>query len=160
MRFLIIIGVLALLLYLLYRYVKKGWDKITLKVYFKSVDLSGISLANIPAILTGGQTVNVVIGADIKNDNTYAVIFSGLKVKLFYKGILIAETSESLSSNKFIVPAMGSLSIQDNAKLILNNTTIDILREKIAGRSIEIGYTTTVRVYGVRIPLISENFTW
>ena len=161
MRYIIIIVVIALALYLLYSWVKKGWDKVSFKVYFKSADLSGITLADLVAgVLTGGKNVNVVIGADITNGNTYQIVFSGLKVKLSYQGTVIAETSEGLASKKFIVPANGTLQIQDNATVILNKSGINILKEKIGGNGSTITYTVNVRVFGISIPMVSGNFKW
>lgn len=159
--FLIIVVIILIGLYLAYLYVKKGWDKVSFKVYFKSADLQGITLQSLAtSVLTGGQKINVVIGADIKNDNNYPLVFSGLKVLMSYKSNVIAETSEQLSNKKFIVPANGTLSIEDNSTLTITTSSLGILKEKLAGNSPQIDYAVKVNVYGISLPLVKGNFNW
>ena len=157
----IILLVLAIIGYFGYLELKKAWEKVSFNVYFKSADLSQINLTSLAtALASGGQVVNVVIGADVKNDNNYSLVFSGLKVMLSYNGVTIAHTSGDLANKRFVVPANTTLQVQDNATVILNAAGISLLSDKISAKSPVIDHSVSIKVYGIRLPLIKGQFAW
>ena len=136
------------------------WDNLKFNIYFKSVDLSGLTLADVEKIL-GGETkvINTTLGADIENKNPFSISFSRLKVKMFYEEELIAETSEKIASTKYTIPAKGKLSIEDTADIILNPSSVNLIAQGLTNRKPSIDYTVDLRVWGIPLS-IKNDFAW
>lgn len=160
-RTIAIILLVLLIIFLLVWYAVSVWDKLKFHIYFKSVDLSGLGLADLEKIL-GGETrvINTTLGADIENKNPFKISFSRLKVKMFYEKQLIAETSEKIASTKYTVPANGNLSIEDTANIILNTTSVNLIAQGLTNRKPTIDYTVNLRVWGIPLPTIKSDFAW
>ncbi len=162
MRVIIVILVIVLIGYIAYRYIKRGWQNVKFRVYFKSADLSGITLQDlISGVLVGtAKTIPVVIGDDIQNDNNYDITFSGLKAKLSYNGVVFVETSSNLESKEFTLKANSELSISDSTTFTLNKASLSLLKDKLSGGSPRIDFAVKVRVYGISIGVYKGNFNW
>lgn len=143
------------------------WSKISFKPYFVAADLNGISLKDIPAILAGEERfVNATIGMEVKNDSSTSLSFSGIKAKLFYNGVLIAETSDAFKNKKFTAAANNldaPLQVIDNITLRVNKTVAQLLFDKITGLKPKIRYEVDLSVLGVPISKlfpIKSSFEW
>jgi len=160
-RVIAIVLLVFLIIALLVWYAVTVWDKLKFNIYFKSVDLSGLSLSDLEKIL-GGETkvINTTIGADIENKNPFSISFSRLKVKMFYEKELIAETSAKTESTKYTVPANGKLSIEDTANIILNPTSVNLIAQGFTNQKPSIDYTVDLRIWGIPIPRIKSDFAW
>lgn len=145
---------------------KRAWSKITFNLKAENIDLGGISIEDIAAILLTGQTQNrkviISLNADIKNDNSFSIPFSVKKIKLFYQGSLIAETSDALAIQKFEVQQKSSLSVKDNLNVILNTASIKLLKEKLLLKQQPvIDYYVKIKILKIPFPLsFRKNFIW
>lgn len=141
------------------------WKKINFKPYFKSVDLSSVSLNDIPNLLIQGTSkeIKAVVGADITNENNFSIPFSNLKIKLLYNGNTIAETSEELKNTSFVLPSKkdgGMLPISDAINIIFDTSSLQILKTKLTGGKPIINYSVGMNISGIPIPTIENTFTW
>ncbi|KKQ35810.1 MAG: hypothetical protein US53_C0070G0009 [Candidatus Woesebacteria bacterium GW2011_GWA1_37_7] len=147
-------------------WVKRAWSKVTINLKVENIDLGGITIEDIAAILLTGQTqsakVIITLNADIKNDNSFSIPFSIKKIKLFYQGSLIAETSETLAIQKFEVQQKSSLSVKDNLNVLLNTTSIKLLKEKVLLKQQPvIDYYVKIKILKIPFALsFKKNFIW
>lgn len=134
---------------------KDLWDKITFKPYFISADFKGLNLSDAQALLQGEErTINAVLGMEIKNESNSSVTISGLRAKLFYKGIPLAQTSDTLAQTKYVIEANNvnnPLQITDNVTIRLNKAGAQLLTDKISGVKPRIDYTIDLSVLGIPI---------
>lgn len=160
-RIVSIILLVLLIIALLVWYAVSVWDRLTFNIYFKSVDLSGLNLADLEKILLGEtKVIHTTIGADLENKNPFSISFSNLKVKMFYENALIAETSDKIKNTKYTVPAKGNLSIEDTADIILNPSSVNLIAQGLTNRKPNIDYTVNLRVWGIPLPRIKNDFAW
>lgn len=156
-----ILAVLALVIYfLVIPWATKVWDRITFsKPYVQDWDLKGTTLADLADIAFQGaeKEVDVQLGMDIKNDNSFSIPFSKVKAKLFYDNQLIAETTDNASH---LVPANGVLSLSNLVKIKLNGAGGTMVIDKLQGKTPVINYEIDANVYGIPLPTIKNNFTW
>lgn len=144
---------------------KRAWSKITFNLRVENIDLGGITIQDIAAMLLTGQVQNkvtITLNADIKNDNSFSIPFSIKKIKLLYQDSLIAETSETLATQKFEVPQKSSLSVKDNLNVILSDASIKLLKEKVMLKQEPvIDYYIKIKVLKIPFPLtFKRNFIW
>ena len=156
------LGIIALIAYGM-----SIWKNISIKPYFVSADLSGLSLADIPAILTGGQRqVKTVLGMEVLNDSDVDISFSSLKATLYYEGNKIGETSDKLKNTKYVASAhnlLNPLRVSDEVTLTLNQSVAKLLVDKISGKKPKVDYEIQLTILG--IPFfkwfpIKSNFEW
>lgn len=154
-----IIVVLAILAFAVIIPWGKGvWDKITFSVPKPlALDLKGLTLDDLKKIaLSGGsRQVILTLATDIKNENNFSITFSNIKLKILYKGDLIAETTDNSS---YTVPANASITVTSAVNIILNGSGIKMLIEKAVTGKTSVDSETSVRVYGIPLPKISYTF--
>lgn len=160
--FLWILLILAVLAVIGFFWVKSIWDSISFSPpSLQGLNLQGLTLTDLASIAFEGQskTVTVTLAMAIKNDNNFSIPFSNMKVKLYYDNTIIAETS-NLISGKQVVPANGALTVSDTVNVILNNAGGKLLIDKINGGHPSIDYSISLKVFGIPLPNIKNNFTW
>lgn len=149
------------------QYVKwKGiWDKITFgKPIPTNLDLKGLTLLDFlnPNVNNQDKNVDATLKMGIRNDSDTDVSFNDLKIKLFYNGQLITETSDELSKKDFVLKANDTLPIEDTIKINLK-TASQFLIEKAKGNHPTVEYTVDLSVNGIpitKIYPIKSTFTW
>lgn len=147
---------------------KDIWDKIKFTPYFVSADFKGLNLKDVQDILASGQTkqIDAVLGMEIINESNTPITFSGLKAKLYYKGILIAETSPVLANQKFTAQANNvnaPLQVTDSVTVTLSQATANLLAEKLTGTKPKIDYTIEISIYSIPVLKwfpIRNSFEW
>ena len=155
-----IIAIIAVLAIAVFIWGKNAFDKITFSTpRIQSLNLQGLTLLDLANIALVGKskTVTAVVEMDIKNDNNFAIPFSSIRAELFYKGTLIAETTDDSSHT---VPANGHITLSDPVNIILNTAGGNLLIEKIKGGHPQIDYVINLKVFGIPVPSIKESFTW
>lgn len=149
---------------------KSIWSNLTFGTpYFVSADLKGLSLSDIPSIISSpeGKTINAVLGMQIKNDSSTSIPFCSLEVVLSYKGTEIARTSEAFKNACQTIPAKGKpnnpLNISDNIVIKLNKGGVELLSDKLLGKNPEIDSRIDLSVFGIpisKIYPIKSKFVW
>lgn len=156
-----IIAVLAVLTFAVIIPWGKGvWDKISFsKPTLQALDLKGLTLADLKSMaLSGGsRDVTVTLGMDIKNDNNFSISFSTLKIKLYYKGTLIAETEDNAWHT---LPANSVYPFSSIVSITLNGAGLQMILEKVATGKTSVDMKTDIRVYGISVPTIESNLPW
>lgn len=132
------------------------WDKIKIKPFFVSVDFKGLSLKDAQDILINGgeKTINAVIGMEVKNNSGTNISFSGLRAKLYYNGVVLAETSQALANKKLVATAHNEsdpLKVTDSVTIKLNKSTAQFALDKLLGRKPQIDYTIELSLFGIPI---------
>jgi len=122
------------------------------KIYFK-FDLAGISLGEI----TDQSKVNLKINSYIENLNKFRITFSDLFVQLYYKNELIASSIKK-DINKYTIPLKGTLSFKEDLQLFVNNTTVKLITDIATKQPVSIDYIVNVKIFGIKIPPIKDNF--
>lgn len=141
---------------------KSAWEKISFSApRLQAINFQGITLTDLAniALLSQTKTITVGLSMDINNQNNFSIPFSSMNVKLFYDNTLIAQTSDTLLNSQQ-VPANGTLKISDQVNVILNNAGAALLIEKIKGRAVTIIYEINMKVFGIPLPSIKQNFIW
>lgn len=154
---LVIIVVLAVIGYLM---AKSVLDNVTFsKPIPQGLDLKGLTLGDLVnvALANEQKTVSVTIGMNVTNSNSFAIPFSNVKVGLYYKGVLIAETNDPDSHT---IPANGSLALTYTVNIILNDAGGQLLIEKIKGGNPQLDYKIGLRVFGMPVPGVNDSLTW
>lgn len=152
--FLFVLAAVSTLAFLAFMWGKSVWDKISFgKPRITGLDFNNLSLIDLANIaFTGGQQeVTANIGIDIANQNSFAIPFSSLKVKLLYNDEVIGQTSDMLAQ-KQSVPANGTLPLNDTVKIILNNAGAQLLTDKIKNGKATLQYKIMVKVFGIPLP--------
>lgn len=160
---LIIIGIIAYVIY----WANNLWKKITFEPFFVSADLSGLTIKDVAGALVGKdqKEITVTMGVDVKNDNTRSIKFGNFRMKLSYKGIEMATTSDKLASETFVVPAKGEpnnpLPIPDTVRVFLNQGIALLITDKIQSKKPKVDYSIYLSVFGIYIPFpITGSFEW
>ena len=141
------------------------WKKITFsKPIPTALDLKGLTLADLVNISFGGQERNISTTLEmlITNNSDTEITFNNLKIKLFYKGQIITETSDVLYNTNYVLPANGVVPIKDTINISVN-TAGEFLKEKILGGHPIVDYTVDLSVNGIpigKIYPIKGNFSW
>lgn len=144
-------------------YGKKIWNKLAFQDFsITGVNFHGLTLKDIPDIIKSGTSKNITItiGINIKNDNNFSIPFCYLNIKLLYKGVEIARTSDTLANTCYSIPANGVLPISDTINIVLNNAGINMAVEKLTGGKAKIDYEVELNVLHVPslfIPTIRGN---
>lgn len=129
------------------------------KVYFK-FDLGGISIANLTASLASGiPKIDVNVKASIQNENPFKINFSDLFIQLFYNTQLIA-ASKQVNINKYTVQPKSVFQFQEPIEVFVNTASIAVIKDVVAKKPVLIEYHVRVKIYGVRIPVIVDSFTY
>lgn len=161
---LIIVIILAVLLAIGFFWGKSAWDKVNFSVpTLQALDLQGLTIQDLESIVLTGSAKEVKAGLSmsIKNDNNFAIPFGKLKAKLYYSGVLIAETSPALASQVFTVLPNSSLSVSDTVTIVINGAAAkQMVIEKAKGGHPKIDYTVKVSVFGIPLPSIKSDFSW
>lgn len=142
---------------------KGVWDKITFsKPVPKSLSLNGLTLADLADIaLTGkSKTVDVTVGMNIKNDNSFPIPFT-LIVELSYKGTDIFQTDKISGT----IPANSTYPVLAPAKITLSKAGAGFVSEKIRGGHPKIDYVLDLSLFGIHIPSsivpsLTDSFIW
>ena len=140
---------------------KSVWDKIGFgKPRITGLNLSGITPADLANIAFTGlqREVTADIAMDVVNQNNFSIPFSSLRVKLFYNGEAIAETSDLLAQ-KQSVPANGTLPVNDTVKLILSGATAQMIEDKIRNGIATLQYKIMVKIFGIPLPKALQTYT-
>lgn len=142
-----------------YFFGKKAVDKITFsKVKLLAVNFQGLSLSDIPTLLSGGtKTINATIGIDINNSNNFSIPFSKVNIRLFYNGSVIAETSPALYSANPVLPPNGTLALTDSINIILSKADAQLLSDKFTGKNPAVDYKGSLSVFGIPIKSINGS---
>lgn len=149
MKTIIVLAVIALAGYLIYRYVRSIVDKITFKSAFKGVDLGGATLAS---LLAGNvSNVKVTLSATITNANGFSIPFNNLKSSLFFEGTLVADTTGALAQQRFTVPANGTLEVTDTVNVYINSASIKLLSQGVQNTHPEVAYTVSLSIYSIPV---------
>lgn len=155
---LFIIAAIAGLIYYLYNYIRAAQKNISFKGFFVSrVDLKGVNLAD---LLTTGVTNAVIgLGIRIENTNDFKITFKSINIKLFYQGVMVAETSNELESQRFVLPANGSLLLAGDANVMINKQAYDFLYNGLTGTHPAAECVIRITIFG--IPLrFTEQIKW
>lgn len=158
---LIVIAVLGALAAAAFFWGKSVWDKIGFGIpRLTGLNFNGLTLTDLANIaLTGQQkeaTANVAM--DVVNQNNFSIPFSSLRVKLFYNGQAIAETSDLLAQ-KQSVPANGTLTVNDTVKIYLNDAGVQFLLDKLKDGKATLDYKIMVKVFGIPLPKALQTYT-
>lgn len=141
---------------------KKAWDKISFsKPDLQGLDLQGLTINDFlnSAFVGTERNISATLGMTIKNENNFSIPFGNMKIQLLYNNIIVAETSNMLSMQKFIIPAKGNLAISDTINVQLSKAGTFLI-EKIKGNHPQMDYKINLSVFGIPIPAIKNNFTW
>lgn len=145
---------------------KSIFEKLTFQNFsFADLDLHGLSLQDIAKALLAGdeKPIDVTLAMEIKNENNFSIPFCYLNARLFYRGTLIATTSEKLALTCYGVPANGVLTVSDRIKIILNKAGGLLILDKFAGKKPKIDYEvelSAANIPSLLIPTIKNNFAW
>lgn len=157
--FLWIVAIIAVFAIAGFLWAKNAIGKISFsKPNPQGLNLSGITMAN---IANNQSNITATIGLDIQNDNSFSIPISNLKVRLLYKGSVIAQTSDDLL-NPMVVPANGTLSLSDIITINVNNSSTFLI-EKIKGNSVSLDYIVDVSIWNIPISKlfpIKNTITW
>lgn len=153
--------------------VKTLWENVSFGDYTWKVDLSGLNLADIPAILLRGEEriLPVEFGLTLKNNSSVSIPFCFFKLTFFYQGTELASTSDELASKCHSLPKNDSLVITDNISVKLTRAVAKLLSDKfISGGKPEIDYTLDLIVKFFGIPIaagwvlkilkVKKSFAW
>lgn len=161
MWILVIIAVLAVVTFVFIIPWGKGvWNKISFsKPKLQALDLKGLTLPDLQSLaLSGGsKDVSVTLGMDIKNDNNFSISFSTLKVQLYYKGTMIAETTDNAWHS---IPANSVYPFSSIVNITLNGAGLQMIIEKLVTGKTSVDLKTDIRVYGFPVPTIETNLPW
>lgn len=123
-------------------YAKKVWDNITFgKPVPESLDLQGVTLADLQAIALGGgssKTILLTLGMDIENKNNFDIPFSA-RFKSSYGGNPVAETAIISGT----VPKNDTLHVSTPVTLTISGTQAQILIDKLQNKKPVIDYSIT-----------------
>lgn len=131
---------------------KTVWNKIT----FSQPSFSNLNLQSLGAIASG-QVNTVPVNMTITNTNNFSIPFSNVSISLYYNGSVFATTNDPSSHT---IPANGSLQLTENIIFSLNDAAVNLLAQKIQGKSVSINYTVGLRIFGIPIPSINNSYTW
>lgn len=138
---------------------KSVWNKISFgKPQLLNLNLNGLTLTDLTNVAFNGvqKQVTATVQMDIKNENSFSIPFSSLKVKFFYSGTEIAETSDLLAGNAR-VPANGTFTGTDTVTITLSNTAVQMLIDKLTNKKATVDYKIMVKVFGIPIPASLQN---
>lgn len=140
---------------------KEALKKITFSIKKpENIDLGGMIITDVATMLTQSPKITITLNANIENDNGFSIPFSIKKIKLFYQGTFIAETSDALTTQKFEVQPKNSLSIKDDITIIPNDASIKLLKEKvILKQQPVIDYYAKIKIYGIPLTF-KKSFVW
>ena len=158
---LIVLAVMAALGAAAFFWGKSVWNKIAFgKPRLTGLNLNAITLTDLANIAFTGlqKEVTADIAMDVVNQNNFSIPFSSLRVKLFYNGETIAETSDLLAQKKS-VPANGTLSVSDMIKLILSGATAQMIEDKIKNGKATLEYKIMVKIFGIPLPKALQTYT-
>lgn len=158
-----ILVILAILAFIAFIIFKTVWDKISFSTpRLTGLNLQGLTLNDLLSIALSGSEKEVSVGLeiDINNASGLSIPFGIYKISLSHNGTTIAESSEALSNQKFVLPKNGKVTIADTIKVLLNDAGGNILIEKIKGGKPELKYTILFSVFGIPIPYKGDSFTW
>lgn len=166
---LLVLGVLALSVWVWWEVKgKKWWDKVTLKNFNWSADLSGWNLQDIENIISSGESKQIpaTIQVDVDNQNNFSLPFCYAKTRLYYKGNLLSSTSDTLAQKCFLIPGKRKSNTPYPLSLPLILTvdragTGQLLVDKALGQNPEIDAEIDLSILG--IPLrnpIKASFQW
>lgn len=139
---------------------KSVWDKISFGMpRIKALNLNGLTLADIKKLIPGdSKVITATTEMDVINKNGFSIPFSNLRVKMFYKGQPIAETS-NLIAGENRVPANGTFTGVDDVKITLSNAGIQMLIDKLVNGKITLDYKIMVKVFGIPLPKALQTQT-
>jgi len=162
----IVLGALILIGVIAFFVGKNIFEKLTFKNFsFANLDLHGASIQDIAKALLAGEEkpIDVTLAMEILNENNFSIPFCYLNARLYYRGTLMATTSETLEQTCYSVPANGVLPISDRIKIILNKAGGLLLLDKFAGKKPRIDYEIELSAANVpswMIPTIKNSFAW
>lgn len=128
---------------------KEIWNNITFgKPVPQSLDLQGVTLADVQNSLINGQSKTIVLtlGMDIENKNNFSIPFSA-KIRSSYGGNVIAETATMSGT----VPANGTFHASAPITITLSGAQTQILIQKIQGKKVPIDYSIDLSLFGIPI---------
>lgn len=152
-----IIAIVILVIVLIYIRLKMIYNRITFEFGFRGADISNL---DINKLLSGGQTdATIKMSARIVNRNNFDITFSDLQAWLSYEGLVIAQTSEDLSKQKITVPKNSAMDVVDNVRILLNKSSVKLLKELATGGSPKVQYTVKLRIFGISVSW-NDYFIW
>ena len=157
----LVVVIFAVLAAIAFFWGKSVWDKIAFgKPRLTGLNLSGLTLDDLANIAFTGlqKEVTADIAMDVVNQNNFSIPFSSLRVKLFYNGEAIAETSDLLAQKKS-VPANGTLSVSDTIKIILSDVGAQLAIDKIKNGKAMLEYKIMVKIFGIPLPKAFQTYT-
>lgn len=138
---LIIAGILAGL----YFAIMTAVAKVSFEIRFSGLDLSGISIQN---LLGGSSKAQVKINARLNNKNNFDIKLAKFHIWIYYAGTMIAQSTEDSSLAKILIPATGTVDVQHNIDMYLNNTTLQVIKDLKDKKQLRFDYTASFRVFG------------
>lgn len=151
-RLLIILAVLLVLGWLIYVKIKGITSRVDFDVSFRKAQLSTLNLAD---FITGAGVFRLVFGLKVYNYNKIKVTVKDLKLKVFYKGVLLGESSPNNPKIITINPD-GITELDYSADVYLNRNLISVLKELMDEKNLTITYDVRCTVYGIPIHITEE----
>lgn len=131
---------------------KNAYDKITFTKPTLKQDIQALAAANL-----SGNTLSLPLPFIIKNDNNFSILFSSVNAELLYNGNVIGKSNDA---GWHTIPANGSLSLAPVIDFSINDAVKNLFIQKIQGGHPAIDYVITMKVFGIPIPSIKDNFIW
>lgn len=150
MKNLLIILVVLALVYFIFRYAKKVVNNIT----FSDPSFEGVDLLS---VVNNTSFSNINLSTVINNNNTFNIPVEGLYLEVYYQGNLIGKSTSP--SERFVIPAKGSIKITESVTLYLSNS-IGIAAKLLANQPLEFSYVVKATIFNF-IPLTYRStFTY
>jgi len=114
------------------------------KISLREINLAGLKNAN----------ADIAINVEIENNNFFDINVKDLYIELFYKGVLLAQSSSSsLNKINISIKANSKTTISHSFKIIINPILIELgllINQKIP---VVIGYKVGLKLYGLNLNL-------
>lgn len=114
------------------------------KISLREINLAGLKNAN----------ADIAINVEIENNNFFNINVKDLYIELFYKGVLLAQSSQSnLNKINISIKANSKTTISHSFKIIINPILIELgllINQKIP---VIIGYKVGLKLYGLNLNL-------
>lgn len=150
MRFIFWILLVVSIIVIIYSKIKLISSKINFSPNFKSLNISSISL---PDLLKLNSTTDLQVELSVSNDNNFSITFSNLKVWIYYKNSLIAQSLQlpDDKNKKMYLMANSSNQFNQIIRLELTRPTLDLYAAMKSGDSNNstIQYIVSISIFGI-----------
>lgn len=150
-----LLGYIVLLGALFYAFVLYAKSKIKISVSLAKLDVAKL----LSVIATGGKAIlKTDLEMKVVNDNVFSITASNLKVQIFHKGVLIAQSTDIGPEKIVILPKVETEFIH-TLDVILSQQFFDVIKTLKSGEPLVLQYIIQLKLFGIPVKY-QDNFTY